>query len=107
MTGDLNSLLNTPCSLDIPLSWAIKVWIFWRVEITKPPKNKEITFHRGDFMYHRFHQTAWLAPKTNIKQAGSTFNTKQTTNLNIKTERCNKLECFSFALTHKGTNLHL
>jgi hypothetical protein len=39
--------------------------IFWAVwaEITNQPKSKQITFHRGDFMYHRFLYTAWLAPK--------------------------------------------
>jgi hypothetical protein len=38
-------------------------------EITNLPKSKQITFHRGDFMYHRFIQTACLAPKeSNINE---------------------------------------
>jgi hypothetical protein len=32
-------------------------------ETTNLAKRKQITFHRGDFMYHRLRQTAWLAPK--------------------------------------------
>jgi hypothetical protein len=32
-------------------------------EITNQPKSKQITFHRGDFMYHGFLLTALLAPK--------------------------------------------
>jgi hypothetical protein len=38
-------------------------------EITNKPKNKQIAFHRGDYMYHRFLLTAWLAPKeSNINE---------------------------------------
>jgi hypothetical protein len=34
-------------------------------ERTNPPKSKQITLHRGggDFMYHKFLQTAWLDPE--------------------------------------------
>jgi hypothetical protein len=42
------------------LYWAIKMLIFWAAwaEITNQPKNKQMTSHRGDFMYHKFLQTA-------------------------------------------------
>jgi hypothetical protein len=32
-------------------------------EITNQPKCKQIAFNIGDFRYHRFLETAWLAPK--------------------------------------------
>ncbi len=62
-------LYDIPCSLDIRLYWAVKMLIYWAAwaEITNQPKSKQITFHRGDFMYHRFLQTAWLAQKESSK----------------------------------------
>jgi hypothetical protein len=41
-------------SVDFLATWA---------EITIQPRSKQVTFYRGDFMYHRFLLTAWLAPK--------------------------------------------
>jgi hypothetical protein len=39
------------------------VFLAARAEITNQLKSKQIIFHRGDFMYHRFLETAWLAVK--------------------------------------------
>jgi hypothetical protein len=53
---NLLKFYGTPCLLDISFNWAVTMLILlatW-VEITNQPKSKQITFHKGDFMYHRF-----------------------------------------------------
>jgi hypothetical protein len=59
------SSVLTPCVLDIHLYLAVMILIFlatW-AEITNQPKSKQITFHRGDFMYHIFFMNCLVCPR--------------------------------------------
>ncbi len=52
------TMCYTSCSLDICLYWAVKmltVFATW-AEIINSPKNNQISFHGGDFMYYSFYK---------------------------------------------------